>query len=167
MQMGETQESIEATFANGRRHDIGAEGARGFFGSIPFGLVSRLLDTKPAIGDTVVSSLNALPVVMHAPDAFKGGVAGGLVSGVADHIGSQALAPAMNDVQWLSSPAEDLEAPMAEAKARADAGMLRVVGQNAAAIQTFTVRNVIRGIVGPTITAPGSPLPADVNTGLT
>lgn len=155
MEMGETQESIETTFANGRRHDIGAEGARGFCGSVPFGLASRLLDTTPAIGDTVVSGLNALPVVKHAPDAFKGGVAGGLVSGGADHIGSQALAPAMKDIQWLSSSAEDLEAPMAEAKARADAGMLRAVEQNATAIQTFTVRNVIRGIVGPAITAAG------------
>lgn len=155
MEMGETRESIEATLAKARRHDIGAEGARGFAGSIPFGVASRLLDTKPAIGDTVVAGLNALPVIKHAPDAFKGGAAAGLVSGAADHIGSQALAPAMTDIQWLSSSAEHLEPPMAEAKARADAGMLRAVGQNAAAIQTFTARNVVRSIVGPALTATG------------
>ena len=155
MDMGETRESIETTFAKARRHDIAAEGARGFVGSIPFGVASRLLDTKPAIGDTVVSGLNALPGLKHAPDAFKGGVAAGLVSGVADHIGSQALTPAMEDIQWLASSAEQLEEPMQEAKKHADAGMLRAVGQNAAAIQTFTARNIIRGVVGPALTAAG------------
>ncbi|WP_321888413.1 hypothetical protein [Paraburkholderia bannensis] len=155
MAMGETQASIEATFAKGWWHDVGAEGARGFVGSIPFGVASRLLDTEPVIGGAVVAGLNVLPVVKDAPAAFKGGAAAGLVSGVADHIGSQALTPAMKDVQWLSSSAENLEETMAEAKTRADAGMLRTVGQNATAIQTFTARNVVRGIVGPAMTAAG------------
>jgi hypothetical protein len=153
MEMGETAESIKATFAKGRRHDIGAAAARGFVGSIPFGVASRLLDTVPAIGDRVVSALNTTPGIKETPNAFKRGLADGLVSGVADHIGTEALTPAMRNLQWLSSPAEDLDETMHKAQVRAQAGLLRAVAQNAAAMQTFTARNVVRGIVGAAITA--------------
>ena len=46
---------------------------------------------------------DALPGIKHILEAFKGGVVAGLVSGVADHIGAEALTPAMKDVQWLAS----------------------------------------------------------------
>ncbi|MCI3208741.1 MULTISPECIES: hypothetical protein [Pandoraea] len=155
MEMGETGESVAATFSKARWHDIGSEGARGFVGSVPFGVASRLLDTLPGIGDTVVAGMNALPGLRHAPDTFKAGAAAGMVSGAIDHVGSQALGPAMTDTQWLAAPHAALEGAMPEAKARAEAGMLRAVGQSAASIQTFTARNVVRGVVGPTMTALG------------
>jgi hypothetical protein len=155
MDMGESEASIKETFSKGNKMDYAAEGGRGFVGSIPFGVMSRVLDTQPVLGDTLVAGLNHLSLVKHAPDSFKGGAAAGLASGVADHIGSQALGPAMKNNQWLASTAEDLEGPMVGAKKAAEQGLGKAVWQNGAAIQTFTARNVVRGIVGPALTAAG------------
>lgn len=151
--MGESRESIEATFSKAAKLDIASEAGRGFIGSLPFGVMSRVLDTQPSLGNTIVAGLNMLPGIRNSPDVFKGGVAAGLASGVADHIGSQALGPAMADNQWLSSSSDALEDPMKKAKEAAQPGIARTVAENAVAIQTFSVRNVLRGIVGPTITA--------------
>lgn len=153
--MGESAASIKETFSKGNKMDYAAEGGRGFVGSIPFGVMSRVLDTQPVLGDTLVAGLNHLPLVKYAPDSFKGGAAAGLASGVADHIGSQALGPAMKNNQWLASSAEDLEGPMVDAKAAAEQGLGKAVWQNGVSIQTFTARNVVRGIVGPVLTAAG------------
>jgi hypothetical protein len=153
LEMGESKELIEATFSKAAKLDIAAEAGRGFVGSLPFGMISRVLDTQPALSNTLVAGLDVLPGINDASDVFKGGVAAGLASGVADHVGSQALGPAMADNQWLSSSSDALEEPMKNAKEAAQPGMARTVVENAVAIQTFSARNVLRGIVGPTITA--------------
>lgn len=155
MDMGESATSIKETFSKGNKMDYAAEGGRGFVGSIPFGVMSRVLDTKPALGDTLVAGMNHLPGLKNAPDSFKGGAAGGLASGIADHIGSQALGPTMQNNQWLASSAEDLEGPMVGAKATAEQSQGKAIWQNGVSIQTFTARNVVRGIVGPALTAAG------------
>ncbi|MBR7964505.1 hypothetical protein KDW41_29290 [Burkholderia vietnamiensis] len=153
LDMGESKESIEMTFSKAAKLDIAAEAGRGFVGSLPFGVMSRILDTHPALSDTLVAGLDVLPGIKDTPDVFKGGVAAGLASGVADHIGSQALGPAMENNQWLSSSSDVLEEPMKNAKEAAQASMTRTVVENAVAIQTFSARNVLRGVVGPTMTA--------------
>ncbi|WP_150670639.1 hypothetical protein [Pandoraea anhela] len=152
--MGETGESVAATFAKARRLDIVSATALGVT-SVPFGIASRMLDAVPGIGNAVVAGMNAVPGLRHASETFKPGSAAGLVSGVIDHVGSQAAGPAMANTEWLASPSAALEGAMPEAKANAEGGMLRAVWQNAASIQAFTVRNVVRGVVGPTLTVLG------------
>ncbi|MEQ5840784.1 hypothetical protein N0A02_15265 [Paraburkholderia acidicola] len=158
LEMGESPADIKATFSKGSRIGYAGKALEGFAGSVPFGLASRVMDTRPAIGETVVAGLNHLPGIKNTPDAFKGGFAGGIVSHAADHIGSQAKARTLKtaeDTEWLSAPSEMLEGPMVNAKAAAQAGMWQKVRQSGTAVETFALRDVAIGVAAPVITAAG------------
>lgn len=160
LEMGESDATIQKTFSKGDSFGTTSAVAKGAIGSAAFGTASRLLDTKPEIGNTIVSGLNVLPGVKNAPDSFKGGVAAGLFSGAMDHVSGEALNPAMEargGIDWFAPDRDRLDPVMQNALDAATPSMLGKMLRKAGTIQSFTARNAVELAVVPGIAAAGFP----------
>ncbi|KAF1032704.1 MAG: hypothetical protein GAK37_00375 [Pseudomonas sp.] len=144
--MGQTAADVERLLDKATRMDRVALPAVGAMGSAPFAVASVLLDRVPAMTAKTASS-----------PAYTGFVAGSF-SGALDTAAGGVMGRALHDAMWLKAPAEALEPVMQEAqaaKAQENPGGRAL--QSAAAYQTFSLRNVARGLVATALVGTGHP----------
>ncbi|WP_169316110.1 hypothetical protein [Pseudomonas agarici] len=156
-QLGQTAADVESMLSKANGMDRVTIPVHGAVGSIPFAVATVLLDKVPGISADAANS-----------PAYAGLIAG-TVSGALDVVGNGLLSRATHDAFWFKAPTEKLEPVMQAAqKAKASENRLIQAGQSALALQTFTVRNVVRGILNTSLTATeGSNTAAAVDTGVT
>ncbi|MBN3829398.1 hypothetical protein G3O00_38220 [Burkholderia sp. Ac-20384] len=156
--MGETAESIAAVFAKAHRMDAAASMASGFLGSIPFGAATVVESKVPQLTN-------------YAKTPTEQAMAGGTLAHIFDAAGSELLRQSRENVTWLAPSTENAGADNATApteeglaehqrvavvermKERSAPSALQQHLEAAAAIQTFSARNIVRSIVTPAITA--------------
>ena len=144
--MGQTAADVERLLDKATRMDRVTLPIQGAIGSTPFAVASVLLDRVPDITAKAAESA-----------AYTGFVAGSM-SGAVDAVASGVLARATHDTFWLKAPDEVLEPVMQEAKAaRSNTTLGSRTLEAAVANQTFTLRNVVRGLVATTLTATKGP----------
>ncbi|MEB0223840.1 hypothetical protein [Pseudomonas sp. 10S4] len=106
---------------------------QGAVGGLPFGVVTVVLDKVPGVTADATGN-----------PGYTGFIAGAM-SGAADVVGGGVLAKTTEDSLWLKAPADKLETIMADSqKAKSEAHPIKQAGQSALALQTFSVRNVVR-----------------------
>ncbi|HEX7641432.1 MAG TPA: hypothetical protein VF472_04380 [Burkholderiaceae bacterium] len=138
---GETPESLLATLSKGRHFDQVSLAASGFATSVPFGVASRLFDAVPKL-------------TAFAKTPAQAGAVVGSLSGVADTVGGTVLQrAAKEDIQWMTAKPEQLSPVMAEAAEAKKPSLSRLAAEVSGAFQTYSMRNVVRTIVGPIATA--------------
>lgn len=144
--MGQTAADVERLLDKATRMDRVTLPVQGAIGSVPFAVASVLLDKVPDITAKAAAS---------AP--YTGFVAGSL-SGAVDAVGSGMLSRATHDTFWLKAPADVLEPVMQQAQSdRASATHGSLALESAVAFQTFTLRNVVRGLVSTALHATHNP----------
>lgn len=136
---GETAQTVIHVVSKARHLDRLSQAAVGAVRSVPFGAATIALDSMPGL-------------TAYARTPTQAGAAGGMVSGIADTLGTGLLARSTANTLWLIAEHDELEAVMAEAKQQTSPKPSRLALEVGAAIQAFSVRNIIRTAVGPIIT---------------
>ncbi|WP_067705490.1 hypothetical protein [Erwinia sp. ErVv1] len=153
--MNETPESIEAVLTKGSRLDRVAQVSRGAVRAIPFAVASVAFDRIPQLS---AFAHGAAQLGMHA----------GLQSGIADTFGCALLDKATADTQWLAAEHNELEPVMQQAAEAKQPTTGRLAAEYAAAIQAYSVRNVVRLGTAAAVTATaGAKTAAAVDSWLT
>lgn len=153
--MRETPESVEAVLTKGSRLDGIAQVTRGAVRAIPFAVASVAFDTYPQLS-------------AFAEGAAQLGLHAGLQSGIADTFGGALLDKATADTRWLAAEPSRLEPVMQQASEQKKPSTGRLAGENAAAIQTYSLRNLLRLGTAAAVTAKFGPATAaKVDTWLT
>ncbi|MGY2333739.1 hypothetical protein ACW9IT_08935 [Pseudomonas sp. SDO5511_1_S431] len=145
-QMGQTAADVERLLDKATRMDRVTLPVQGAIGSAPFAVASVILDKVPGVTAKAAES---------AP--YTGFIAGSM-SGAVDTVGNGMLSRATHDTFWLKAPASALEPVMQHAQAarNEETTGARAV-QSAGAFQTFTLRNIARGLVAVAVTATKGP----------
>jgi hypothetical protein len=141
-EMGETAASVHTVFERANRMDILSNAAAGLLGSVPFGAATLALDAAPALTG-------------FAKTPFQSGTASGVISHIFDAAGGKLLEEAVSNTQWLDGSTGKLTPVMADAKKTTEPSTVRSHTEHAAAIQTFTGRNILRTAVNTALTAQG------------
>lgn len=144
--MGQTAADVERLLDKATRMDRVTLPALGAMGSAPFAVASVLLDKVPDITQKA------------AGNPSYTGFIGGAFSGAIDTAASGVLARTTHDSMWLKAPAEVLEPVMQQAQeARGTENLGRRALDSALANQTFSLRNVARGLVATALMGTGHP----------
>ncbi|MHA6829674.1 hypothetical protein [Ralstonia pseudosolanacearum] len=138
-EMGETPASIAETLTKAVHRDRLAQILVGFLRSVPFGVASRGFDVKQAL-------------TAFAKTPAQIGAVVGAGSGVADAFGGSLLARATGNTQWLAASVEHLEPVMAQSHEAMQPSLSRLAVEVSAAVQAYSLRNVIRTGVAPLAT---------------
>ncbi|WP_297831650.1 type III effector [Pseudomonas sp.] len=138
-EQGETRETVQDTLAKAPGMDLKATVGKAMFRGIPFAAASVLQYLRPDIGAGAF-----------LPDSLKfaAPLVSGLISGAMDTVGTTMMDRATDDAHYLKAPADKLNSTMANVLD----GKKTAVGKQAVdqglAIQTYSVRNAVRGGVG-------------------
>lgn len=142
--MGETPASIESTIAKGVNFNRAALVAKGGLRAMPFAAASLAFDHFP-----VLSSF--------APHAAILGLDAGIQSAIADTFGCALLDRMTDDIVWMHAKPEEMHPLMQQAAEERKPSNLRLAGEYALAIQSYTARNLVRLGAAATVTALAGP----------